>query len=100
MGKVWNNLAKHPEPKKQLGRWLGPAIDIGPAMMAKILKSNGQVLYILTYRGLTDDEHHDNAEVQKHKLFESLIKCKLGSPHSLSDLQDMDPNITTPHYEL
>ena len=69
-------------------------------MTAKILKSNGHVLYISTYHGLTDDECCDNAEVQKRKLFESLIKSKLGSPLSLSDLQDMDPNITTSHYEL
>ena len=98
--KFWDNLANYPEPKEQLSRWLGPAINIGPAMMAKILKSNRQVLYILTYHGLTDDEHHDNAEVQKCKLFDSLVKSKLGSPLSFSDLQDMDPNITTPHYEL
>ena len=52
------------------------------------------------YCGLTDDEHHDNAEVQKQKLFDSLIKSKLGSPFCFHDLQDMDPNITFPHYEL
>ena len=50
----WDNLAKYPEPKEQLSRWLAPAIAIGHAMMAKILKSNGQVLYVLTYRGRTD----------------------------------------------
>ena len=27
--KFWDNLAKYPEPKEQLGHWLGPAIDIG-----------------------------------------------------------------------
>ena len=59
--KFWDSLAKYPEPKEQVGRWLGPAINIGPAMMAKILKSNGQVLYVSMYHGLTDDESHDNA---------------------------------------
>ena len=98
--KFWDNLAKYPEPKEQLSWWLGPAINIGPAMTAKILKSNGQVLYMSTYCGLTDDEHHDNAEVQKQKLFDSLIKSKLGSPLFFHDLQDLDPDITTPHYEL
>ena len=98
--KFWDNLAKYPEPKEQLSHWLGPAIDIGPAMMAKILKSNRQVLYMLMYHGLTGDEHHDNAEVQKWKLFNSLLKSKLGSPLSFHDLQDLDPAITTPHYEL
>ena len=98
--KFWDNLAKYPEPKEQLSRWLGPAINIGPALTAKILKSNRQVLYMSTYHGLTDDEHYENAEVQKQKLFDSLIKSKLGSPLSFCDLQDLDPNITTPHYEL
>ena len=98
--KFWDNLAKYPEPKKQLSRWLGPTINIGPAMTAKILKSNGQVLYVSTYCGLTDDECCDNAEVQKQKLFDSLVKSKLGSPLSFHYLQDFDPDITTPHYEL
>ena len=49
---------------------------------------------------LTDDEHCDNAEVQKQKLCDSLIKSKLGSPLSFCDLQDLDHGITTPHYEL
>ena len=53
-----------------------------------------------TYNGLTDDECHDNAEAQKWKLFDSLVKSKLGSPLSFRDLQDLDPGITTPHYEL
>ena len=55
--KFLDDLAKYPEPKEQLGRWLGHAIDIGPAMTAQILKSNRQVLYMLTYHGLTDEEH-------------------------------------------
>ena len=93
-------MAKYPEPKEQLGHWLGPAINFGPAMRAIILKSIGQVLYVSTYHGLTDDEYHDIAEVQKWKLLNSLIKSKLGSPLSFCDLQDLDPDITTPHYEL
>ena len=34
-----------------LERYLGPAIDVGPAMTAKILKSNGEVIHRSTYRG-------------------------------------------------
>jgi len=36
--KWWDVKAGFPEPKEVLGRYLGPAIDVGPAMCAKILK--------------------------------------------------------------
>jgi hypothetical protein len=36
---------KFPVSKIQLGRDLGAAIDIGPAMTRKILKQNGNVMY-------------------------------------------------------
>ncbi len=39
-----------PDDNPMLGRYLGPAINVGPALTAKILKANGQVVYRLTYR--------------------------------------------------
>ena len=45
-----------PEDKLVLGRDLGPAIDIGPAMTRKVLKANGQVEYRSTVRPLTPEE--------------------------------------------
>jgi hypothetical protein len=33
-----------PNNKEVLGHYLGPSIDLGPAMCIKILKSNGQVV--------------------------------------------------------
>ncbi|KAI2494564.1 hypothetical protein MHU86_19979 [Fragilaria crotonensis] len=47
-----------------LGRDLGPAIDIGPAMTRKVLKENGQVVYRSTVRLLTQDEMSDDDEAQ------------------------------------
>ena len=46
--------AQFPADNPILGRYLGPAIDVGPAMTAKILKSNGEVIFRSTYRALTD----------------------------------------------
>jgi hypothetical protein len=43
--KFRDTAAKFPVSKIQLGRDLGAAIDIGPAMMRKILKHNGSVMY-------------------------------------------------------
>ncbi len=34
-----------PDESIVLGRYLGPALDVGSALTAKILKSNGQVVY-------------------------------------------------------
>ena len=31
----------YPDDKLVLGRYLGPSIDVGPALTAKILKANG-----------------------------------------------------------
>ena len=38
-----------PDENPTLGRYLGVAIDVGPAMTANILKANGQVVYCSTY---------------------------------------------------
>ncbi len=47
-----------PDDKLILGRYLGPAIDTGLALMAKILKSNGDFVCRSTLRHLTDEELH------------------------------------------
>ena len=45
-----------------IGRYLGPAIDVGPALTTKILKANGEVVYPSTYRHLMDDKvQHERA---------------------------------------
>ena len=62
--KFFDTLTGYPEPKEVLDQWLGPAIDIGPAMTSKVLKSNGQVIYTSTYRLLTDDEMVDPTETK------------------------------------
>jgi hypothetical protein len=42
--KFRDTAAKFPVSKIQLGRYLGAAIDIGPAITRKILKRNGKVM--------------------------------------------------------
>jgi hypothetical protein len=53
--KFRDTSAKFPVSKIQLGRDLGAAIDIGPAMTRKILKQNGSVMYRSSVRPLTQD---------------------------------------------
>jgi hypothetical protein len=53
--KFHDTSAKFPVSKIQLGRDLGAAIDIGPAMARKILKNNVCVIYRTIVRPLTPD---------------------------------------------
>jgi hypothetical protein len=51
--KFRDTAAKFPVSKIQLGRDLGAAIDIGPAITRKILKQNGSIMYRSSVRPLT-----------------------------------------------
>jgi hypothetical protein len=42
-----------PDSKEWLGRDLGPAIDVGPAMMPNVLNINGEVMLRVSVRGPT-----------------------------------------------
>jgi transposase len=77
--KYWDTTSSFPNSKEVYGKWLGPAPDIGPAMCSKrILKSNGHLLHLSTYRPITDDELHDPAERKLRKDFDRKILRKLG----------------------
>ena len=61
-----DTTVSYPGSKPQLGRYYGPAYEIGPAMTAKILKGNGEYAYRLILRGLTDIE-------KKYPVIERLM---------------------------
>ena len=96
----YNNLAKYPELREELGRWLGPALDIGPAMTAKILKSNGQMVYLSMYRKLMDDKMQDRDEQKKRDEFDACIQKQLSKPLSPDAMRDLGGDVMTPEYEL
>ena len=84
---VQDETAPFPDDVLKLGHYDGPSIDIGPAMTAKILTENGQVLHWSTYRPLTSDEllHKD----RKPKQFMARVYDRLGSkvlPRALEDI--------------
>ena len=90
----------YPDDALILGRDLGPAIDIGPAMTRKILKDNGQVVYRSTVRSLTPDEMADETVKEKRKSFTEKVNLVLGDGFKYEDfakdpeLEDFD----TPKY--
>ena len=56
-------LIQYFDKNTALGRYLGPAIDFGPATMAKIMKANGEVVHRSTYRGLKEDDNSNQAHI-------------------------------------
>ena len=96
-----DSQATFPETKFHVGRWLGPAVDVGSALtyMAltyKILKSNGQVVPRSTIRHLTLDKLTDPDHIDMTKSFDDNIIQKLGVPATENDF---DKDYLTPTYE-
>ena len=58
------------EPKEVHGRWLGPSMDIGPAMSSKITKSNGQIINLSSYQSITEEEIQDPAHTKMCNEFD------------------------------
>jgi hypothetical protein len=79
-----------PDGNPVLGRYLGPAIDVGPALTAKILKANGEVVYRSTYRALTDVELANAAHVCRRIEFDLNILDKFGPETTPDDFPDLD----------
>ena len=57
-------------------------------LCAKLLKGNGQRVYRLSYRYLTEDEVNIPEEVKKRDDFDRRIKIKLGPTTKFSDFDD------------
>lgn len=95
----WDKTSKFPDMKEVYGKWLGPAKDIGPAMTAKILKANGQVIYTSSYRPLNEHELTDDGEKERRATIEKEILATIGPPISESDLKEASIDAETPEYE-
>jgi hypothetical protein len=74
-----DNVPTFPDNKLILGRYLGPATDIGSALTAKILKSNGQTVCRSTLQHLTDKEIHCPIHQEMRRVFVETIAQNLGS---------------------
>jgi Reverse transcriptase (RNA-dependent DNA polymerase) len=98
--KIWDTQSGFPEPKEVHARYLGPSLDIGPAMCAKVLKQNGQVVYLSTYRSLTQEEIDSPIDQAVRAAFDSAITTKLGSPTTKEMLSYIDSSTLTPEFAL
>jgi hypothetical protein len=86
--KFRDTLIPFPDDKLVLGRYLGPSTDIGPAMTAKILKSNGHIVHRSTFRALTQDEFDDPTENESRKTFDDRVQHTFGDQSSPDDCKD------------
>jgi hypothetical protein len=103
-----DNAPTFPDNKMTLGRYLGPATDVGSALTAKLLKSNGTFACRSTFRHLTDEETHCATHIRLRTEFDASIGDVLGRPardddfpaedltpdHDHYDPNDYDPNIS------
>ncbi len=87
-----NTSVTHPDDAMVLGRDLGPAIDIGPAIARKVLKANGQTIYLSTVRSLTPDELADKTMKSQRDAFTRLINSALGDGFKYEDFAN-DPDL-------
>jgi hypothetical protein len=94
-------VASFPVSKILLGRDVGAAIDIGPAMSRKILKANGQVLYRTSVRSLTPDEIQSPTEIEERLKFDISVEDKLGKSMLAADFKDDQDfsDFVTPTFE-
>ena len=55
----YNKMASNPQPKEELGHFVGIAINVGDALTFKVLTDNDQVLCRSVIRP-ADDKNHPN----------------------------------------
>jgi hypothetical protein len=101
-----DNKDSYPDNKLILWRYLGPAIDTGSALTAKIFKSNGVFVCRSTLQHLTDKELNSSVHIDMRCKFVESIEHHLGpvalpqdfpaedltpDPTNFDDTDDIDP---------
>ena len=94
----WYVTASFFDDMLKLGHYLGPSIDVGPAITANILTENGQVLHRSTYQSLTPDELLDRDGSDTWDQFMARVHERLGSHVLPKDLEDVGLE-NTPQYD-
>jgi hypothetical protein len=84
------SIAGFPDPKMQLGRYLGPTDpDAGSVLTAKILANSDDVVRRNTFRLLTDRELESKEVLDEQVTFDDKVHKQLGDPFSIEkDMQD------------
>ena len=90
---------QYPDENTILGRYLGLAINIGPEMRDKIIKTNGEFVHRLTYRGLKKDYKYNQAHMLLRKGFNNSTREIFGPKFSPDEFPDVNKE-DTPLYDM
>lgn len=96
----YDDQARFPAPRRTLGRYLGPTRDIGTALTAKLIKSNGQYAFRSSFVAVTDDEMRQPETIKAMEEFTKEIDKAL-KPDSKDSKSGALPEdeFETPTYE-
>jgi hypothetical protein len=94
-----DNIPSYPDDKLILGRYLGPAMDIGSALTAKILQPNGQFVCRSTLRHLTDDELQSSVLLDKRRQVDESVVTHLGPASTVQDFPAENLSLDLDHYD-
>ena len=78
--KYFDTACTYPDDKWVLGRYLGPALDVGSMMTSKILRHTGDHIPRSTLRPLKDWEITDPDQIEQMIKFDRLVHDALGKP--------------------
>ena len=92
----YNPNESYPESKAQIGRYLGPAIDVGTAMTHKVLLPNGDYLCRASVRAWTPKEERNPDLLEARKLFMKRLHDSLGPACVTGDFEKED---LTPEFQ-
>ena len=95
---MYHDPAKFPDDKMILGRYLGPAIDVGSMLTSTILMPNGQYVCRSTLRHLNDNERNSEVHKAQQLKFDQAIDNKLGPKASPLDFDEQDLTPKHIHY--
>jgi hypothetical protein len=94
-----DNKPSYPDDKLILGGYLGPVIDTGSALMAKILKPKGVFVCRSTLRHLTDEELDSSVHKDMRQKFDVSIECHLGLAALPQDFPAEDLTLDPTYYD-
>jgi hypothetical protein len=94
-----DNIPSYPDDKLILGRYLGPATDIGSALTAKILQPNGQFVCRSTLGHLTNNELQSSVHHDKQRQFDESVATHLGPASTVQDFPAKNLTPDPKHYD-